>query len=72
MTFGNRDRLDEARARMTALATNLTKIFAPVDVAGLLAGAAFGVIAGVYGRARAREYFAELADDISHEQETIQ
>ncbi|MGN6117755.1 MAG: hypothetical protein ACTHN2_19805 [Nitrobacter sp.] len=72
MTFENNDRLDEARARMTALAANLTKVFAPIDVASLLAGAAFGVIAGVYGRAKAQEYFAELADDISNEREIIQ
>jgi hypothetical protein len=72
MTFENNDRLDEARLRMTALATNLTKVFAPIDVASLLAGAAFGVIAGVYGRAKAREYFTELAEDIGSEKETIQ
>jgi hypothetical protein len=72
MNIESSDRMDEAKARMARLATNLTRIFTPIDVAGLLAGAAFGVIAGVYGRAKAQEYFSELADEIGGEKELMQ
>lgn len=59
------DRLDQARERMTALAVSLTQAFSPMDVAGMLAGAAIGVVASTYGRAKAVEYFTEIACELS-------
>lgn len=60
-------KFDEANKRLAALAMHLTKIFPPMQVAQLLAGAAFGVISGVYGPDKAREFFAELSEEIGEE-----
>lgn len=72
MACDNDKQLDEARSRMTRLASDLTKIFTPIDAAGILAGAAIALVAGTYGRAKAVEYLTELARDLDRQSETMQ
>lgn len=56
--------LDQARARMARLAVNLQRILPPIDVASLLIGAAIAVLENTLGRAKARDYVAELASEL--------
>src|SRR5205085_2087528 len=51
--------LSQARRSMTRLAINLQRVLTPIEVAGVLAGAATGVLTSTYGREKAVEYFTE-------------
>jgi hypothetical protein len=55
----------EAQNRITMMAINLAKLFPPVDAAGLLIGAAVGILETTYGRQKAIEYVAELAREMA-------
>jgi hypothetical protein len=58
------DAIQQARERLAELGLNLQKIMTPLDVAGLLCGAATGVLLSTFGPAKAAEYFNELAANI--------
>jgi hypothetical protein len=62
--------LSQARRSMTRLAINLQQVLTPIEVAGVLAGAATGVLTSTYGREKAVEYFTELACELSVPQGT--
>jgi hypothetical protein len=72
MTDDRSARMDEAREHMTRVARGLAHVLSPIDAAGILAGGAIAVLAGTYGRAKAREYFAELVSELDREPEIIQ
>ncbi len=55
------EKLEQARMRMTHTTLKLQVMFKPEDVAGLLVGAAIGVLIDAFGREKAREYFADIA-----------
>jgi hypothetical protein len=50
---------------MTSLALTLQLLLPPIDVAGLLAGAAVSVLRTTYGADKAAEYVAEMAAEMS-------
>ncbi len=66
------DSIDAARTRMTLLAQNLTRLFPAIDVAGLLTGAAIGVLRCAHGPRKATEYFIELAAEMSEDPTAIE
>jgi len=53
-----------ARQRMTATAASLHHVLGGLNAAGLLIGAACGVLATEFGDAKAAEYLREVADAI--------
>lgn len=57
--------IERAQSRMTMLALNLQRVFSPVDVAGLLTGAAIGVLSHALGPEKTREYFSAIADELA-------
>jgi len=62
------EQLEDARTRMTALANRLVMVLPPMDVAGVLAGAAIGVLRTHYGPEKAAEYMTELAVEMNTDQ----
>jgi hypothetical protein len=53
-----------AQRRMSEMALSLQKLFSPIDVAGLLIGAAVGILSVNFGRDKAAEYVGELAREM--------
>ena len=58
------DAMTEARSRLTALAVGLAARLGPRAAAGLLIGAASGVLETAFGREHAVEMFRGMADAI--------
>lgn len=56
-------KLAKARAHMTAVALGLAQALGPLDAAGVLMGAAQGVLVDNFGRETATRYLRELADE---------
>ena len=53
-----------ARGHMTATAAGLRHVLGPLNAAGVLIGAAVGVLSMAFGEAKAAEYVRKLADDL--------
>jgi hypothetical protein len=63
----NDDRdIQKARAHMTAVALGLATKLGPLDAAGVLIGAATGVLTATFGHEKAAEYFREIAAGIEN------
>lgn len=61
------ERLEEARKHMSLIAFNLQKVMAPIDAAGVLMGAALGILTQRFGEAKAIEYLRELATELEED-----
>jgi hypothetical protein len=55
----------EAQDRVSLLAMNLSRLFGPVDAAGLMAGGMIGVMTAAYGRKAAIAYVKGLLEEMS-------
>jgi len=56
--------LQAARRRVGEQVVELRKVLSPLDVAGLLIGAAAGIITEVHGPELAPQYLHELAEEV--------
>ncbi len=63
-----REALEQARMRLTHQTLKLQSVFKPEDVAGLLVGAAIGVLLDTFGHEKTREYFTDIARGLEHEE----
>jgi hypothetical protein len=57
-------RIEDARARMTALAVDLQTLMDPIDVVGLLIGAANGILLDRGSPADLATYLRRFADEL--------
>jgi hypothetical protein len=63
-TMSDERTMTEARTRMTRLSVGLAAKLGPQEAAGVLAGAAIGVLTTAFGPEHAATFFRELADAI--------
>ncbi len=68
----NRDELHErrmaqGRRHLTLVALSLTKVLSPIDAAGLLMGAAVGILTEHVGDGAAEDYLRQLADELARD-----
>lgn len=60
-------KLERARSHMSVTAKKLTAVLGPTDAAGVLMGAAVGVLSEAFGQDKAVEYLREIANEIEHD-----
>lgn len=60
-------RLKKARGHASVTAAGLATMLGPVDAAGVLIGAGFGVLADAFGAELAVTYLRELADEVEQD-----
>ena len=64
------EKLRQAHRHTSHLAAGLVKVFGPIDAAGVLIGAAAGILEVEGGSALAAKYLRELAADVERDDAT--